>query len=82
MFDVVINTEEQYSIWPKGFTLPAGWVLAGTDGSREHCLAHIAEVWQDMRPRSVREAMSAMAGSSNPELSKVIAPECGRSESE
>jgi MbtH protein len=54
-FKVVLNDEEQYSIWPEGRDIPAGWRAEGTSGSREQCLDHIERVWVDMRPRSVRE---------------------------
>lgn len=54
---VVVNDEEQYSVWPVGRALPAGWHTAGFQGSREDCLAHIGEVWTDMRPKSLRVAM-------------------------
>ncbi|MEV7013095.1 MbtH family protein [Streptosporangium sp. NPDC051022] len=52
---VVVNDEEQYSIWPAERELPPGWADAGTRGSEEECLAHIERVWTDMRPRSLRE---------------------------
>jgi MbtH protein len=58
---VVRNDEEQYSIWPAGREIPAGWTTDGTQGSREECLAHIERVWTDMRPRSLRERMAATA---------------------
>jgi MbtH protein len=54
---VVRNDEEQYSIWPVGRTLPLGWEAVGFSGSEEACLEHINEVWQDMRPASLRRAM-------------------------
>ncbi|MFF8732696.1 MbtH family protein [Streptomyces sp. NPDC015171] len=54
---VVFNDEEQYSLWPVGRGLPAGWHAEGTEGSREECLARIAEVWTDMRPLSLRRRM-------------------------
>lgn len=57
-FDVVVNDEEQYSIWAAGRPVPAGWSTVGVRGTREHCLAHIEEVWTDMRPRSLRLAMN------------------------
>lgn len=57
-FLVVRNDEEQYSIWPADRDLPLGWQDTGFTGSREECLAHIDTVWTDMRPRSVREALS------------------------
>lgn len=57
-YRVVLNHEEQYSIWPVGRDLPAGWRDEGTAGSREACLAHIDEVWTDMRPLSLRIRMA------------------------
>ena len=51
---VVVNDEEQYSVWPAGRELPAGWTREGTVGSKEECLDHIERVWTDMRPKSVR----------------------------
>ncbi len=59
---VVMNHEEQYSIWPADRELPAGWNAEGTRGAREACLDHIEKVWTDMRPKSVREAMEADPG--------------------
>ena len=56
---VVVNHEEQYSIWPAGKALPAGWSDEGVEGTREDCLAHISRVWTDMRPLSVRRAGDA-----------------------
>jgi len=57
IYDVVVNDEDQYSIWPVGRAVPPGWRAVGFQDSEESCLAHIAEVWTDMRPRSLREAM-------------------------
>lgn len=56
-FQVVVNDEDQYSIWPAGQEPPAGWRLAGFTGVRDDCLAHVDRVWTDMRPRSLRIAM-------------------------
>lgn len=56
-FLVVKNHEDQYSIWPEGKDLPAGWVADGMRGDKATCLDHINTVWTDMRPRSLREAM-------------------------
>jgi MbtH protein len=58
-FKVVLNDEEQYSLWPAGRENPLGWHDAGKAGTREECLAFIRETWTDMRPRSLREAMAA-----------------------
>ncbi|HEX2133006.1 MAG TPA: MbtH family protein [Actinophytocola sp.] len=57
-YQVVVNDEEQYSIWLADQQLPAGWRPEGTVGDRSTCLAHIDEVWTDMRPRSVREHLA------------------------
>ncbi|MET9340065.1 MULTISPECIES: MbtH family protein [unclassified Nonomuraea] len=54
MFKVVVNHEEQYSIWPAGRDNPAGWTDEGFAGDREQCLAHVATIWTDMRPLSLR----------------------------
>jgi MbtH protein len=58
-YKVVVNSEEQYSIWPAERENPLGWRDAGKTGSRAECLAHIREVWTDMRPRSLREPAGA-----------------------
>ncbi|WP_406421808.1 MbtH family NRPS accessory protein [Streptomyces sp. NBC_00873] len=55
---VVLNDEEQYSIWRNDRELPAGWRAEGTAGSREQCLARIQEVWTDLRPASLRRRMA------------------------
>lgn len=59
IYKVVVNHEEQYSIWPADRAIPAGWRDAGHSGSQSDCLAHIKEVWTDMRPLSVRGQTSA-----------------------
>jgi MbtH protein len=56
-YSVVVNDEEQYSIWAADRPIPAGWRATGFAGSKPDCLAHIDTVWTDMRPRSLREAM-------------------------
>ncbi|SFW72975.1 MbtH family protein [Amycolatopsis australiensis] len=53
-YEVVVNTEEQYSIWRTGRQVPAGWRTVGKSGTREDCLGYIEENWTDMRPLSVR----------------------------
>jgi MbtH protein len=52
---VVVNHEEQYSIWPADKPIPAGWVQKGEKGTKEKCLLYIKEVWTDMRPLSLRK---------------------------
>jgi MbtH protein len=61
IYKVVLNHEEQYSIWPANRENAPGWHDAGKNGSKEECLAYIKEVWTDMRPRSLRIDM-AMKG--------------------
>jgi MbtH protein len=56
-YEVVINGEEQYSIWPADREVPAGWKALGVRGSKDDCLRRIDELWIDMRPRSLRDAM-------------------------
>ena len=54
VFRVVVNHEEQYSIWPARKEIPNGWRDAGKQGPKAECLAHIETVWTDMRPLSLR----------------------------
>ncbi|ONF42765.1 MbtH family protein [Marinobacter lutaoensis] len=58
VFQVVINDEEQYSIWPDYKAIPEGWKAVGVKGDKATCLAHIEEVWTDMRPKSLRDALA------------------------
>jgi MbtH protein len=61
-FKVVVNHEEQYSIWPAGRQPPLGWREVGKNGSKEECLAYIKAVWTDMRPLSLRRKMEETPG--------------------
>lgn len=54
VYQVVINHEEQYSVWPLDREVPPGWSPTGFQGTRADCLAHIETVWTDMRPLSLR----------------------------
>jgi MbtH protein len=58
-FKVVVNHEEQYSIWSSDRQIPLGWTDAGKSGSKQECLDHIKDVWTDMRPLSLRKAMAS-----------------------
>jgi MbtH protein len=58
IYKVVINHEEQYSIWPADRELPRGWQEVGTQGLKDECLAYIKDVWTDMRPLSLRQKMA------------------------
>ncbi|MBN6100555.1 MbtH family NRPS accessory protein [Xanthomonas sp. CFBP 8703] len=59
IYVVVVNHEEQYSIWPEGKEIPLGWRDAGKQGKKDECLEYIKEVWTDMRPLSLRQRMQA-----------------------
>jgi len=58
IYKVVVNHEEQYSIWPLERQNPLGWQDAGKNGPKEECLSYIKEVWTDMRPLSVRKKLT------------------------
>jgi MbtH protein len=60
-YHVVLNDEEQYSVWPVDRSLPPGWRVEGTTGSREECLRHIEAVWTDMRPLGLRRQLGERA---------------------
>ena len=54
---VLINDEEQYSLWPAFAEVPQGWKIAHGEDTRKASLEYIEENWTDMRPRSLREQM-------------------------
>lgn len=56
-YKVLLNQEEQYSIFPADRENPLGWKDAGKSGSKTECLVYIKEVWNDMRPLSLRKTM-------------------------
>jgi uncharacterized protein YbdZ (MbtH family) len=61
IYKVVVNHEEQYSIWPEFKEIPLGWKGVGKAGPKAECLAYIKEVWTDMRPLSLRKKMEELA---------------------
>jgi MbtH protein len=63
IYTVVMNHEEQYSIWPADRELPLGWSAVGKTGTKAECLDYIKEVWTDMRPLSLRKKMEENAKS-------------------
>ena len=63
---VVVNEEEQYSIWREDKEVPAGWRAVGKRGPKPECLQYIEEVWTDMRPLSLRNRMADAAGGDAP----------------
>lgn len=60
IYAVVINHEEQYSIWPADREVPLGWKKVGKEGTKQEALDYIEEVWTDMRPLSLRKKMEEM----------------------
>src|SRR5215471_390750 len=68
IYRVVVNHEEQYSIWPEYKEIPLGWKDVGKIGAKADCLAYIKEVWTDMRPLSLRKKMEEMARNPPPPL--------------
>jgi len=59
LYAVVVNHEEQYSIWAADRELPLGWRAEGMKGTKQECLDHIKSIWTDMRPLSLRRQAAA-----------------------
>ncbi|MEV6632770.1 MbtH family protein [Actinoplanes sp. NPDC051470] len=57
-YKVVLNEEEQYSIWPDDREIPTGWRPSGFTGGKDDCLQHIDQVWTDITPLSVRRRLA------------------------
>jgi MbtH protein len=58
-FHVLVNGEDQYSLWPAFAEIPAGWVVASPETDRQSAVDYVNEHWTDMRPKSLRESMAA-----------------------
>jgi MbtH protein len=56
VYEVVVNEDDQYSVWRADREPPLGWKLAGMSGTKSDCLRYVEEMWTDMRPRSARNA--------------------------
>ena len=61
VFKVLVNHEEQYSLWPAAQPAPEGWTQVGPVGAKAECLAYVDAHWTDMRPKSLRDSMAAAA---------------------
>jgi MbtH protein len=59
---VLVNDEEQHSLWPSQKATPAGWRNVGVYGSKQHCLDYVEKEWKDITPLSVRKALAAGGG--------------------
>ncbi|MGI5272900.1 MbtH family protein [Nonomuraea sp. CA-218870] len=53
-FLVLVNAEEQHSLWPSAFPVPSGWRVASGPASRAESLEYVERNWSDIRPASVR----------------------------
>lgn len=60
-FRVLVNEEEQYSLWLEGMEIPRGWKDCGVSGDKKTCLDYVGKVWTDMRPKSLRVWMEEHA---------------------
>ncbi len=58
-YHVLVNDEEQHSLWPSFAEVPAGWRVAFGPAARDACVSYVEEHWTDLRPRSLRERMDA-----------------------
>ncbi|MBL1120224.1 MbtH family protein [Streptomyces sp. 110] len=58
-FLVLVNKEEQHSLWPSFAEVPTGWEVAFGESGRQECLEYVEQNWTDLRPKSLREAMAA-----------------------
>lgn len=59
---VLVNDEDQHSLWPAFADVPAGWTIAFGEDTRAACLSYVEENWTDLRPRSLRERMDSAQG--------------------
>ena len=64
IYSVVVNQEEQYSIWFDGKPIPSGWREVGKSGTKKECLDYIETVWTDITPLSVRQQLSVYSTTS------------------
>ena len=81
-YEVLVNAEEQYSLWLAGQAIPNGWRQVGPRGKKQVCLDYVKEVWTDMRPLSVRKAMEAHAKAQEEAKARQQAQEAGEAPAE
>jgi MbtH protein len=58
-FHVLVNDEEQHSLWPTFKEVPAGWRVVFGPAGRQECLDYVDDNWTDLRPKSLRDSMAA-----------------------
>ena len=81
-YEVLVNAEEQYSLWLAGQAVPNGWRQVGPRGKKQVCLDYVKEVWTDMRPLSVRKAMEAHAKAQEEAKARQQAQEAGEAQAQ
>lgn len=81
-YEVLVNGEEQYSLWLAGQAVPNGWRQVGPRGKKQVCLDYVKEVWTDMRPLSVRKAMEAHAKAQEEAKARQQAQEAGEAQAQ
>jgi len=74
VFKVLVNHEEQYSLWPADLPVPGGWTETGQKGSKADCDDYVNRVWTDMRPKSLREFMDGKADEGDTETADTTTP--------
>ena len=74
-FRVLVNEEEQYSLWLEGMDIPRGWTDCGVAGDKKTCLDYVGKVWTDMRPKSLRVWMEEHANKAAANEEQAAAPE-------
>jgi uncharacterized protein YbdZ (MbtH family) len=61
-FFVLVNDEEQHSLWPTFAEIPAGWQVVYGEADRAACLEYIEQNWPDIRPKSLRQRLAKGQG--------------------
>jgi MbtH protein len=72
IFKVLVNHEEQYSLWPEGRDNPLGWNTVGKPGTKQECLEYIKTIWTDMRPLSLRKKMDNQESTPSQNLARKV----------
>ena len=59
-FVVLVNDDEQHSLWPTFADVPAGWRVVHGEAGRSECLEYIEQNWPDIRPKGLRDRLAAI----------------------
>ncbi|MFI7637689.1 MbtH family protein [Nonomuraea sp. NPDC049400] len=71
-FVVLVNEEDQYSLWPDFVDIPQGWTVVYGAAGREACLGFIRETWTDLRPRSLRRQLGEAPAGNAPDAGAMM----------